>query len=261
MGDRYQFIPYFEASGAVQMALDAWLLEQHLAGRMPPTLRFYGWQPAAISLGYHQRRWPDHWSGLVWQDRPIDLVRRPSGGRAVLHQGDLTYGVVSDRFQGKRTAVYAQICEFLIKGWQRLGVSLSYGSAGRGYIHNPNCFGTATGADLVLENGAKFIGSAQLWRAGAVLQHGSMRLNPDPALLQSVFGGSRSLPEFPELPEVPELPKSFQGEAGRQQIIEALVTAAADCWDVAFERRELTPGDWAEVQAILDRSNCSASKR
>ncbi len=77
------------------MAIDAWLLEQHDLGKHPPTLRFYTWEPAAISLGYHQRRWPQYWQGLTGQGQPLDMVRRPSGGRAVLHQGDLTYAVIS----------------------------------------------------------------------------------------------------------------------------------------------------------------------
>ena len=55
----WRLIPLLSASGSVQMAIDQWLLEQHLAGKHPPTLRFYTWQPTAISLGYHQRRWPE----------------------------------------------------------------------------------------------------------------------------------------------------------------------------------------------------------
>jgi lipoate-protein ligase A len=85
----WRLIPLVSASGSVQMAIDQWLLEQHLAGQIPPTLRFYTWQPAAISLGYHQRRWPEFWQELSWRGIPVELVRRPSGGRAVLHQGEL----------------------------------------------------------------------------------------------------------------------------------------------------------------------------
>ncbi|MEO1299948.1 MAG: lipoate--protein ligase family protein, partial [Cyanobacteria bacterium J06636_16] len=75
------------------MAVDTWLLDQLIAGQQPPTLRFYRWRPAAISLGYHQKRWPATWRALSWQDQPVDLVKRPTGGRAVLHQGDLTYAI------------------------------------------------------------------------------------------------------------------------------------------------------------------------
>lgn len=237
----WQLIPYFEASGAVQMALDAWLLERHLQGKQPSTLRFYGWDPAAISLGYHQKRWPEHWSDLYWQGKKLEMVRRPSGGRAVLHQGELTYAVISSDFSGKRAEVYQQVCAFLVAGWQSLQCPLSFGIAGRGYIHNPNCFGTATGADLVLDNGAKFIGSAQLWRSGTVLQHGSMRLTPDPGLLETVFGGTGILPQ---------LPPHLLGASGKQSIIEALMLAAQDCWNIELEPRNLSAAEWEEVRAI-----------
>ncbi|HEY9649888.1 MAG TPA: lipoate--protein ligase family protein, partial [Coleofasciculaceae cyanobacterium] len=77
------------------MAIDQWLLEQHRIGNHPPVVRFYTWASPTISLGYHQRRWPVFWQQLTWQGIPLDLVRRPTGGRAVLHQGDLTYMVVT----------------------------------------------------------------------------------------------------------------------------------------------------------------------
>ncbi|NET37728.1 MAG: lipoate--protein ligase family protein [Cyanothece sp. SIO1E1] len=184
----WRFVPLIDAPGQVQMAIDTWLLEQHRLGLQPSVLRFYTWSPPAISLGYHQRYWPQSWQSLVWQNSFIDLVRRPTGGRAVLHQGDLTYAVVTSGIAGNRTQVYETLCEFLIQGWRSLGVELTYGQAGRDYIHNPNCFGLATKADLILPNGFKLIGSAQLRRGMTILQHGSMRLEPDLALFNQVFG-------------------------------------------------------------------------
>ncbi|HSM82971.1 MAG TPA: lipoate--protein ligase family protein, partial [Nodosilinea sp.] len=88
----WRLIPPIAAPGAVQMAIDTWLLDQHQRHGHPPTLRFYTWSPAAISLGVSQRQQiPEHWRGLRWQGQPVDLVQRPTGGRGVLHQGDLTY--------------------------------------------------------------------------------------------------------------------------------------------------------------------------
>ncbi|MFM6223876.1 MAG: lipoyl protein ligase domain-containing protein, partial [Dolichospermum sp.] len=163
----WRMIPILAASGSVQMAIDRWLLVQHESGKSPPILRFYTWSPPAISLGYHQRQYPEFWQNLIWKGQKLDLVRRPTGGRAVLHQGDLTYSVVTSGLRGNTLEIYTKICEFLIQGWRSLGIELYYGQAGRGYIHNPNCFGTATGADLVLADGSKLIGSAQLRRGDA----------------------------------------------------------------------------------------------
>lgn len=234
----WRLIPLLPAAGAVQMAVDEWLLEQHRAGKHPPTLRFYTWQPAAISLGYHQRRWPDFWQQLSWQGSAVELVRRPSGGRAVLHQGDLTYAVVASGFSGNRTAAYQAICQFAIEGWRALGLELHYGEAGRSYIHNPNCFGTATGADLVTPEGCKFIGSAQLRRGDAILQHGSMRLQPDVELFDRVFGEELVPVKLPFLGREHEVIETA---------IEALSAAACRCFDIELAVEPLSA---RERQAI-----------
>ena len=219
------------------MAIDRWLLEQHHSGKHPPTLRFYSWSPPAISLGYHQRQYPEYWQDLTWQGQKLDLVRRPTGGRAVLHQGDLTYAVITSGLTGKRLEVYEKICEFLIQGWRSLGVELHYGTAGRGYIHNPNCFGTATGADLVLPNGSKLIGSAQLRRGRTILQHGSIRLQPDVELFSQVFGTE----SFMDV----QLPQSLSVE----KIISALVVAASDCFNMQINTQPLSKPEWEEILA------------
>lgn len=230
----WRLIPLIEAPGAVQMAIDSWLLEQHRLGLHPPTLRFYTWSPVAISLGYHQHKWPQFWQHLTWEGKPIELVRRPTGGRAVLHQGDLTYAIVTSGLQGTRMQMYRSLCEFLILGWRSLGVELHYGDAGRGYIHNPNCFGTATGADLVLVNGAKLIGSAQLCRGNTVLQHGSIRLYPNENLFAQVFGNTVLSRQDRSIPSV----------------IDALTTAASRFFDVQLKMHPLTLDEWETIHSL-----------
>ncbi len=223
------------------MAIDRWLFDQHHQGHHPPTLRFYTWSPVAISLGYHQQHWPNEWNQLTWHGQPIDLVRRPTGGRAVLHQGDLTYMVVTSGLGRDRRHSYHTLCSFLIQGWQTLGVTLAYGQAGRGYIHNPNCFGTATAADLVMADGTKLIGSAQLHSGEAVLQHGSIRLNPDPALFAQVFGDATG---------VPRLPTQFMIQHPFDVVMDALIAAACDRFQISLIPAPLTPAEW---QAIAQR--------
>lgn len=220
------------------MALDTWLLEQHGAGAMPPILRFYGWDPIALSLGHHQRQIPDHWHDLSWKGRSLPLIRRPSGGRAVLHQGDLTYAIIGSGFPGSRMEVYQYLCEFLVQGWRSLSVPLHYGEAGRGYIHKADCFETATGADLVMADGTKLIGSAQLRRAGAVLQHGSMRLCPEPELFQAVFGTPMRVPDLPLLGDLEE----------RRAIAIKTLTQSAEAWfGATFIEQPLSETEWKMV--------------
>lgn len=232
----WRLIPPTEASGAIQMSIDRWLLDQHILGQIPPTLRFYTWSKPTISLGYHQRHYPEHWQSLVWQDLPVDLVKRPTGGRGVLHQGDLTYALIGSGFVGKRVEVYQQICQFLLDGWRSLNIELGYGTAGTGYIHNPNCFGTATSADLVCADGYKLIGSAQLIKSGAVLQHGSMRINPDLELFHQVFGETITSP--PD--EIFQLTHA--------QIIDALINSAQKHFQIEFEVEPLIDREWSEIK-------------
>ncbi len=235
----WRLIPLIQASGQLHMAIDQWLLNQHAEGNHPPALRFYTWSPVALSLGYHQHRYPDEWKQLTWHGKPIELVRRPTGGRAVLHQGDLTYAVITSGLSGNRMQAYQAICEFLIEGWRSLNVDLHYGQAGGSYIHNPNCFGTATIADLVTSDGAKLIGSAQLRKGNAILQHGSMRLEPDRELFAQIFGNESMNPS--------NLLPGMQGEAFVQTLVETLIQSASHCFDIHLELQPLTEMEWHQI--------------
>jgi lipoate-protein ligase A len=234
----WRYIPPIIAPAEQQMAIDSWLLQQHRLGHHPPTLRFYQWSPPAISLGHHQRQYPDFWRNLTWQGQKIALVRRPTGGRAVLHQGDLTYMVVNSGMKGNISEVYRQICQFLLTGWQNLGLELSYGAAGRGYIHSANCFGTATGADLVDNWGNKFIGSAQLQQGRYVLQHGSMMLNSDGCLFERVFGTIA--------PQKVNLAPNLTLET----IIFTLKTAVEQCFDCQLLEQPLRDEEWQAINNL-----------
>jgi lipoate-protein ligase A len=195
MHKSWRLIPYAETSGKLHMELDNFLLDRHSQDPQSPSiLRFYRWNPPAISLGFHQKQYPDRWNAIA-QQHHLDIVSRPSGGRAVLHKGDLTYAVITrvneECKKRSHREVYEYICEFLIKGFAELGINLTYGQSGRGYIHNPSCFSTATNADLVIADGRKLIGSAQVYRHNcdhsSILQHGSIAISPDYQLLTELF--------------------------------------------------------------------------
>lgn len=226
----------------MQMAIDRWLFEQCHLGLHPPVLRFYRWSPAAISLGHHQRTWPSHWHTLRWQNQSIDLVRRPTGGRAVLHAGDLTYCIVLPHQSGHRRQTYEYLCEFLIRGWRSLGIELQFGTAGRGYQRQVNCFESATAADLVTPDGFKLIGSAQGWQKQTVLQHGSMRLQIDPDLQREVFGeGAVSWSAVAQQIKQPSL----------NAIVNALTLAAATHFGAMFEANPLTGAELDSIKGHL----------
>jgi lipoate-protein ligase A len=179
------------------MAIDAWLLEQLVRGeRSGPLLRFYRWSQPTLSLGKHQRAIDSRWLHLAHQGQ-LALVRRPTGGSAVLHGGDLTYALLWPDPPRPRREAYRLCCQWLRDAFAAMGQPLEMGDS-PARADQPNCFASSTAADLVHRGGAKRIGSAQLWRGRSLLQHGSVLLQPDAALWQDVFAEpSPSLPALP----------------------------------------------------------------
>jgi lipoate-protein ligase A len=234
------------------MAIDQWLLDQHLHHGHPPTLRFYTWAPAAISLGASQRRQiPEHWRELVWQGQPVDLVQRPTGGRGVLHQGDLTYALVTSHIASTRDQAYRLLCQFLINGWAELGVQLDFGQPKRDYGRTHNCFALATSADLVDTQGHKVIGSAQLRRGAHLLQHGSMGLATDPDLWQQVFQTPAAPPS--------EVQIAVQNGLTLPKIIASLTQATENCFDGQIIPQPLTQREWAAIYPLAQKMARRAS--
>lgn len=199
--------------GTWPMAIDNWLLDNALATRaaasaadlpagclpaaLAGTLRFYQWPRPTLSLGFHQQRLPAHWLELAAAG-VLDLVRRPSGGRAVLHGGgDLTYALIWPSPPPQRAEAYRRSCRWLQRGFAAIDLPLEFGEAAINRDRD-SCFATSTAADLVHADGSKRIGSAQLWRRGALLQHGSILIQPQIALWRELFGVNP--PVLPDLP-------------------------------------------------------------
>ena len=216
--------------GAWQMAIDSWLLDQG-----QPALRLYRWLRPCLSLGRHQTRLPEHWQELAASGR-IELVRRPCGGAAVLRGGELRCALGWPEPPGPRGEAYRQACRWLQEAFAAFGQPLQFGDQPAG-LTAASCFATRTAADLVHGDGSKRIGSAQLWRAGCLLQHGSIQLAPDGQLWRQVFG--RLPPRLPPLPARP-------GE------LEDALMAAADRWSVLPPLRQ-QPLSAAELTAIAGR--------
>lgn len=159
---------------AVDAALLAWAVRTH---PQRPVLRLYSWARPTLSLGVHQRVSDE----LVTRcaEHNVDVVRRPTGGTAVLHGGDLTYSVVAPTAGRGVLEAYSWVAEGLIAGLELLGIPAEAGSRGTGPAGAPAldsrsaCFATTVGADLKVR-GSKICGSAQVRRSGWFLQHGSI---------------------------------------------------------------------------------------
>lgn len=193
-----RWIPPLRLGGASQMALDEALLAQAIANGEAalPVLRLYLWRRPTLSLGYHQRQLPQRWRPAL-ERGAVELVRRPSGGRAVLHAGDLTYALIWPHAPARRSETYRLACRWLQVAFAEMGQPLGFGSQASS-CERSSCFASSTAADLVHCDGAKRIGSAQLWRSGCLLQHGSILLAPPASLWRELF--DHEPPPLAELP-------------------------------------------------------------
>ena len=168
------------------MALDLYFLEKTVSKvEILFTLRFYHWEGDWISLGYHQKEIPPHWEKLR-EEGLIKIVRRPSGGGAVLHSGGITYALTFKKSSYKNFS-YELVNSWLIDSFNKLGLSLERGHLKKSVIKG-NCFGTSCISDLVDQDGFKRIGSAQYRKKEAFLQHGEIQLNPPKELWFNLFG-------------------------------------------------------------------------
>ncbi len=185
MNDTYwRLIHSQPAVGAWNMALDEAILDSVITGEQPPTLRFYAWEPACLSLGHAQP--VDQVVLESLKSHGWDLVRRPTGGRAILHVDELTYSVCAHQnhpvMVGGLLESYRRIAAALIGGLAKLGIqaaadsqyAVPSGSAQNAAV----CFEVPSNYEITA-GGKKLIGSAQARRNLGVLQHGSLPLYGD----------------------------------------------------------------------------------
>ena len=175
-----KYLGYSIHSGAENMRLDLEMLERAINENVEePLFRLYGWAPKCISLGRNQK--DDFLSG------EIGSVRRLTGGRALLHDNEVTYCYVGKANEHESVIdSYKKISGILIDFFDTLGIKLEYGENKRVSTHYDYCMLLSTGADVCYQ-GEKIIGSAQCRKNGYILQHGSILFGYDKTLLENLF--------------------------------------------------------------------------
>ncbi len=172
--------------GPEQMALDEILLDNAIKKKGSKiTLRFYDWEGVWISIGRNQKVIPTRWKKIILE-KNINLVRRPSGGEAVLHGSGITYALIWKDPPRKKKEAYFQANQWLIQSFSKLGLDLEFGKE-KASLFSGNCFSSSTSADLIDKEGNKLVGSAQRWKNGHLLQHGEILINPPKDLWQDFF--------------------------------------------------------------------------
>jgi lipoate-protein ligase A len=254
-----EFIPWRlivdgDLPGALNMARDMAMLEAVAEGKSPPTLRLYGWDPPCLSLGRHQ--------GIEAADlefcsaEGIDVVRRPTGGRALLHHLELTYAVVAPLGIGPLPRglqeAYRSICRALVRAVQALGVDAEL-TGGDVNLHLPSprssvpCFEAPAGGEVVV-SGRKLIGSAMRAHAGTILQHGAIVLDWDGRLQ----AGSMGLADDRALrPQITTLFDEVGRDLERTILEETLVEAFSAEFEIGLDPAQPSDAEDAREPALI----------
>ena len=179
----WRVIEHSPQRGPWNMAVDEAILESVYSGESLPTLRLYAWEPACLSLGHAQPFSEVNEHSLF--DHGWDVVRRPTGGRAILHVDELTYSVIAPesepRVQGGVLDSYLRLSEALLQALRILGLNphaQQQHTNNPGEKPNPVCFEVPSNYEITV-NGKKLIGSAQARRKEGILQHGALPLYGD----------------------------------------------------------------------------------
>lgn len=184
----WRLIVHDRIDGALNMAIDRAMQIGREEGSAPPTLRLYRWTRPTVSLGRFQKTLDVDLE--YCQSQGIDVVRRFTGGRGVLHDDELTYCVVASVDDGvpRGTAdSYAHLCNALVHTYRSLGIEAVLTARDRGDSTSGACYLQTSRADLSY-GAAKLAGSAQVWLGSTVMQHGSITLRRDVEREQRVFG-------------------------------------------------------------------------
>ena len=248
------------ASGAWNMAVDEALLQAIGRGASLPVLRLYAWQPACLSLGQAQS-FKDvdlprlHAQG--WQ-----VVRRMTGGRAILHTDELTYSVIAPpdepRVQGSVLESYSRLARALLAGVRTLGlpVEMEANAAPAGPAAGPVCFEVPSAYEIV-SAGKKLIGSAQARKREGVLQHGSLPLYGDLRRITQALvypdEAARQLAVHRLLAHA----TTFEAASGHtvdwDTAAQAFVNAFENELGLQFERTELSPDERAATEELVQK--------
>jgi lipoate-protein ligase A len=240
------------------MAVDEALMESVGNCDSPATLRLYGFAPPTLSFGRFQRiKDKIRWEAV--RREGITLVRRPTGGQAVLHDQELTYSVVlhKDHLQPfRKREIYRFIAELLLEGLVQLGVQGRSHRRRSGDLHNPDCFRSTGEYEIASSSAKKLIGSAQVVSRSASLQHGAIPLDMSYRRIERYLALDPALSPGAQLDQ----PSCLSAELGKPVGFARALKAFAEGFDGALRRREvnvqtgtLTEGESRRAGELLEQ--------
>ncbi|MFQ5881296.1 MAG: biotin/lipoate A/B protein ligase family protein [Candidatus Methylomirabilales bacterium] len=244
---RWRFLLDEARDGPTNMAIDEVLALCCERGWSPPSLRLYRWITPTVSVGYNQ---PIHGEVdlTTCRQRGVPLVRRPTGGRALLHHQELTYSLALPIQKGSRGVLqdYRWISHCLILGLQMLGVAATMSRGDRSREASGElCFLTPSRYELTV-NGRKLMGSAQRRFNRALLQQGSLLVQIDLAAWMALFPQGRELKE-----RVTTLERLLGRSPSWEQMVEAIGGGFEEGAGVQLKVGGLTVREWALAQVLV----------
>lgn len=237
--------------GATNMAIDEAVWRGRQAGSAPPTVRFFAWEPPTVSLGYGQRL--DAAVDVAACRRlGVGLVRRPTGGSAIYHDGperELTYSVVASHedlgVAADLLETYRWIALALLRGLRALGTTAEIVAVPDGGGPAPAFCFARTGRYEIEIGGRKVVGSAQRWQRRCFLQHGSVLLGVDEPRLRAVFPTTRD-----PLATLTTLEAGLGQRPKFDDVAAALATAFAEEHGLTLRPDGLTAEETARAEAL-----------
>ena len=246
------------ARGAWNMALDESILEHIGRGESNPTLRLYAWSPACLSLGYAQPFADVDMPRL--KQRGWEVVRRVTGGRAILHTDELTYSVIAPsnepRVEGSVLESYNRLAQALLLAVKNLElpVEMKEGKATESATPNPVCFEVPSTYEITVD-GKKLIGSAQARKKEGVLQHGSLPLTGDLTriCLALVFENESARESASKrlLERATTVESALGGEISWETAAQAFIHAFEAQLGLSFERGELSESESRRTDELV----------
>lgn len=242
------------APGAWNMAVDEAILNAARQGNVPPTLRLYAWNPACLSLGYAQPISDVDEKRL--EEFGWDMVRRPTGGRAILHTDELTYSVCGPEHEpvlsGDILSSYKRLSAAILAALEHIGVGVQALPQEKNPVSKtpePVCFEIPSNYEITAD-GKKLVGSAQARRQGGVLQHGTLPLYGDLARIVQVLRFPNPVSRAQAAERLLDRATTIQTALGR--LVDWQL--AADSFIRAFSetlKLELLPGSLTESEQLL----------
>lgn len=258
LAPHWRFLDSGAAGGAANMAIDAALMAQ--ARRTGGgTLRVYGWDRPTLSLGRHERA-RDRFDPARLAAHGVDVVRRPTGGRALLHDREVTYSVTAPVGTLSLGESYAVINALLLDALARLGVRATVAAAGHRPLRPEGaaCFAEPGAGELTV-GGAKLVGSAQLREDGALLQHGSILLADDQALIDLLRSDGATA--SPATMRAASLGTLLGRDVGYGEVRDALARAFTGAVTHRLASASGTPAPLRDASVSTDPSTAEAAFR